>query len=237
MANRVVIGLGRVALALAGVAVLTAPGLAQDTTGRNLNAAGRGTPGGPAQLALAQDLYALGVAQKDALTVLTAARLAAAVVPKDVDQKKTTRPTEGVSVTQTGEGVDAPPGLAEMLAAARDLAGGDETLLGLIDDAEAEGARGGIGGAAQTLSRLDAGETDVWEIAYYGNSLAELAVIGDGDSNLDLVITDENGNTICTELSASDKAYCDWMPSWNGYFTATVSNAGEARNSYYLITN
>ena len=221
------------ALATTALVSLALPVMAE-TKGANVNTAATGTKGGVATLALAQDLYALGMANKDALTVLTAAKLAASVEVKEVEQKKK---TEGTETAGQEDGVDAPVDAATMMAAAKELAGEDEVLAGLIEDAEAEGARGRIGGASSTLSRLPAGQTDVWEVPFYGDSYAEIAVVGDGDANLDVLVTDENGNTICYDVSWSDKVYCDFVPSWNGYFYVTVQNNGSRRNSYYLMTN
>lgn len=219
---------------LATTALCTGAAQAQDKTGTNVDPAGTGTKGGVATLALAQDLYALGVANKDALTVLTAAKLAAGVEVKEVEQKKK---TEGTETAGQEDGTDAPVDAATMMATAKELAGEDEVLAGLIEDAEAEGSRGRVGGASSTLSRLPAGMTDVWEIPFYGNSYAEIAVLGDGDANLDVLVADENGNTICYDVSWSDKVYCDFSPAWNGYFYVTVENNGAKRNSYYIMTN
>lgn len=212
---------------------LSLPALAEDKK-QNVVTGAEGTPGAVSQLELAQQLYALGVADQDALTVLTAAKLAAGVELKDTDRKKETK---GDAPAEDTAGVDAPPDAAAMLAKAKDLAGEDEVLVGLIEDAEAEGSRGRIGGASSTLSRLPAGMTDVWEIPFYGDSYAEIGVLGDGDANLDVLVTDENGNAICLDVSASDKVYCDFTPAWNGYFYVTVQNTGKVRNSYYLLTN
>ncbi len=221
------------ALATTALVTLTLPVMAENK-GPNVDTSATGTKGGVATLAMAQDLYALGMANKDALTVLTAAKLAASVEVKEVEQKKK---TEGTETAGQEDGVDAPVDAATMMASAKELAGEDEILAGLIEDAEAEGSRGRIGGASSTLSRLPAGQTDVWEVPFYGNSYAELAVVGDGDANLDVLVTDENGNTICYDVSWSDKVYCDFVPSWNGYFYVTVQNNGSRRNSYYLMTN
>ena len=60
------------AMALLG---LTAPVLAQDKAGLNIDEAATGKPGGVAQYDMAQALFALGVANKDALLALMAARL------------------------------------------------------------------------------------------------------------------------------------------------------------------
>lgn len=214
--------------------LLSALPVAAEEKGPNIDPAGTGTRGGVAQMALAQDLYALGMAQGDALTVLTAARLAAGVELTDTAR---TPKTEGEATAEETDGADAPVDAVAMLAAARTLAGEDEALQGLVDDAEAEGGRGRIGGASRTLSRLPAGQTDTWEIPFFGSSYAEIAVLGDGDANLDVLVTDENGNSICYDVSWSDKIYCDFVPSWNGYFYITVENTGTKRNSYYLLTN
>lgn len=221
-------------LALATTALVALPALGQDKSGTNVDPAGTGVKGGAAQAILAQDLYALGMAQQDALVVLTAAKLAMGVTFTDVEREKA---TEGEAVAGGEEGGEAPLDGAMMLASARQLAGEDEMLVGLIEDVEAEGSRGRIGGASRTLSRLPGGQTDVWKVPFYGNSYAEVSVLGDGDSNLDVLITDENRNTICYDVSWSDKVYCDFVPAWNGYFYITVKNTGRKRNSYYLLTN
>ena len=223
------------ALAATALATLALPAFAQEAAkGPNVDPAGTGTPGPAAQYAMAQELYALGLAQKDALTVVTAAKLASGVELQQGDFKKETK---GEEVAGQEDGADAPVDAAAMLATAKELAGDDETLIGLIGDIEAEGSRGRIGGGMSEMSRLPAGMTDVWEIPFYGNSYAEVAVLGDGDANLDVLITDENGNHICYDVSWSDKVYCNFIPAWNGYFYVTVENNGSKRNSYYLVTN
>jgi hypothetical protein len=267
-------------LATTAVAALTLPALAQDKSGPNLGATAEGAaPGAASTMGLAQDLYALGVAQGDAVTVLAAAKLAASVEvtaaeagaldPATVEVAGPgAQMTFGASTTRTKSGgtaralnsdktvpraaskatffnaanedegaADAPVTADAMFAKAKELAADDEALLGLIDDAMAETGRGRIGGAVEWLSRLPSGQTDVWEIPYYGNSYAEVAIVGDGDANLDVAVTDENGNVICYDVSWSDKLYCDWTPAWDGYFYVTVQNMGGSRNSYYLMTN
>ncbi|CAN1494404.1 hypothetical protein MCELHM10_00303 [Paracoccaceae bacterium] len=263
------------ALATTALVALTLPVLAQDKSGMNVRATAEGAAsGGPATMNLAQELYALGVAQGDALTVLAAAKLAASVevtegtagkldpatiifeeddllkrgafpagAPKlpeamMADAGRTASVVTLSKITSEDNGAsDAPVTADAMFAKALELAAGDEALVGLIEDAMAEGSRGRIGGAVEWLSRLPAGQTDVWEIPFYGNSYAEIAVAGDGDADLDVAVTDENGNVICYDVSWSDRIYCDWTPSWDGYFYVTVQNMGSSRNSYYLLTN
>ncbi|MEP1521710.1 hypothetical protein [Ascidiaceihabitans sp.] len=96
-----------------------------------------------------------------------------------------------------------------ILAAAKEFAGGDPSVVGLIEDAEAEGSRGRIGGASLTLLRLPGGKVDIFKVPFYGDRHAEIGIAGDGDSDLDLLVTDENGNTVCLDRSYSDVIYCE----------------------------
>jgi hypothetical protein len=262
-------------LATTALVALTLPAIAQDKAGSNVDTSASGESGGAATLALAYELYDLGVAQEDALTVLAAAKLAASVDmtmaeagaldPATVDIEQTARRkaapaapaapapvmnadgsaaprpvsmfTSGTAENEDDGDAAAPLDAATMFAKATELAGDDETLKGLIADAEAESSRGRIGGSVTYESRLPHTMYDVWEIPFYGNSYAEVAIVGDGDANLDITITDENGNVICYDVSPSDQVYCDWVPAWDGYFYITVENTGGKRNTYYLLTN
>lgn len=225
-------------LATAIMAGLALPAVAQDKSGPNADDMAAGDGGAVSQLAMAQELFEYGMAQKDALSVLAAARIVQSISTEDVERKKETQDTEGMEdVTEEGEGVDKPAGLEEMFAAASELAGGDPAVEGLIEDAMAEGSRGRVGGASRTLSRLRAGKTDVFRSAFHGGQLAEVAILGDGDANLDLLVTDENGNTICLDRSYSDRIYCSFTPAWTGNFVIYVKNQGRIRNSYYILTN
>lgn len=253
-------------LALAFVAL---PAIAQDRSGPNIDPIATGaSESGVRTLALAQDLYRLGLAQTDALTVLAAARLAASVVteqqspaaldltpeelaslasrnrpPLPIARAISDAPTVSVATTGTGgsdadEGsADAPATADTMLTKARDLARDDAATLGLIDGTMAEGQGGSTDRAVTWASHLPAGQTDIWEVPLNGTAHAEIAVIGDGDTNLDVSITDGNGNVFCHDVSWSDALYCDFTPAWDGYFYVTVQNTGGMRNSYYLITN
>ncbi|MCA0873780.1 hypothetical protein LCL97_23355 [Seohaeicola saemankumensis] len=226
-----------ITLAAAISAGLALPVCAEDKSGVNAAEMAGGDGGAVAQLSMAQDLYRYGVANSDALAVLAAARITGAVDAEDVEREVETMPTEGVEITEEGEGTDSPATAEMMYEKALELAGGDPAITGLIGDAMAEGARGRIGGASRTLSRLRAGHTDIFREGFYGGRLAEIAILGDGDADLDLLVADENGNTICLDRSYSDRLYCSFTPAWTGNFTIIVKNMGRIRNSYYILTN
>lgn len=237
---------------LAAVVLLALPALGQDRTGVNLAKPGGGVRGAVSVLALAQDLHALGVARKDALIVLSAARLAASVTLREVERA----PTPEIAGAPPDEAAAAAPaaampvGAAAMLDVARTLAGEDETVIGLIEAAAATQAstEAASRGAAQPhgdqtdvaqVSRgmIGAGGVDLWQVPFYAGAYAELAVLGDGGADLDLQVTDENGNAVCIEVSWTDRGYCDFTPAWNGYFKVRVTNVGAAMNRYLLLSN
>lgn len=228
-------------VALAALVVLLPAGAApaQQQDGPNAtDGGGKGAGGAVAQMALAQDLYQYGSSRNDALAVLTAARIAMAVQAKDVDREKETKDIEGFEGTEEGEGVDAPVTAENMLAEAGQLAGDDEALAGLVARAgDAASQNDPAGTVFRTYSSLHAGKTDVFKVPFYGDRLAELAIVGDGDSNLDLVVSDEEGNVICLDRSYSDKLYCSFTPRVDGAFFVGVRNQGRLANSYYILTN
>ncbi|MDM7933289.1 hypothetical protein [Tabrizicola sp.] len=132
----------------------------------------------------------------------------------------------------------SPPASVEaMFGTASNLAGDDEILLGLIEEAMAEGPGARIGTAASWLSRLPAGGTDLWEIPFQGSLDAEIAVIGGGDETLDLAVSDANGTLVCLDIGRSDRFHCHWTPVRDGHFYVTVRNAGRESTSYQLLTN
>lgn len=155
----------------------------------------------------------------------------------DVIPRQAARATFFPAASMEDSAARAPISAAVMFASARKLATEDELLVSLIDDAAAEGSFGQMVATMVWVSDLPSGQADVWEIPFQAGTLAELAIIGDGDSNLDVAVTDENGNLICKDASWSDTFYCTWTPARDDHFYVAVQNPGELRNSYSLLTN
>ena len=93
------------------------------------------------------------------------------------------------------------------------------------------------GRPASHIDTVLAGRTDVYRQSFEGGKFAEVAVSGDGDTDLDLYVYDENGNHICSDTDWSDQAYCSWHPQWTGSFRIEVRNLGGVYNEYMLLTN
>ena len=79
--------------------------------------------------------------------------------------------------------------------------------------------------------------TDTYYIWFYGGELAEVLVIGDHDTDLDLVIYDEFGNVVASDLDYTDVCLAQWFPTRTGEFRIEVINHGSVYNVYDLITN
>ncbi|MEM8577735.1 MAG: hypothetical protein AAGF60_07775 [Pseudomonadota bacterium] len=226
--------------ALGAALIATAPMalLAEDKSGTNAQAVSEAAEqSAVAKVALAQDLFAHAQQTKDAVAALAAAQIMQSVDAEDVEREKTTEDNPDGVATAGDDGADAPADAEMMFAAATEFAGGDPSITGLIEDAQAASSRGRIGGASRTLSRLPAGKIDNFKVPFYGGRLAEIGIAGDGDANLDLVVQDENGNTICLDKTYSDRIYCSFTPAWDGFFVVAVANMGSKRNSYYILTN
>ena len=124
-----------------------------------------------------------------------------------------------------------------VLAQAKEFAAGDAHLLAVIDQIDRSSERGDVTGPNRHEDIVKAGKTDVYTITFRGGEKAEVAVIGDGDTDLDLYIYDENDNLITKDIDYGDDCYVSWTPSWTGEFTIKIKNLGDVYNRYVLITN
>lgn len=135
--------------------------------------------------------------------------------------------------------VAAPRDLAaELLDEARLLARGDATVLAAIAAAEEGSTKGSAIRGPGFYDRTIEAESylDITE-RFRGGALAEVALRGDGDTDLDLEIYDANGNLICESTSFSDREYCRFMPRRTGAFTIRVLNYGDVWNDARITTN
>lgn len=193
------------------------------------------TPAAPADdaspvslAALSGELYQLGLERRDALLMLTAARLR-----KGVDWK----PSELVAEGGTAGEADWLDWEA-MLEAAIEMAGDDILLTDLAEDIRLTAAKGQISRPQRAAGHVGPGETAVYrKVAFTGGDFAEIYVEGSGDANIDLYIHDQQGNLICSDRDASDRAHCGWLPETTAPFDISIVNRGDKVNRYSLITN
>jgi hypothetical protein len=201
----------------------------------NLAIPPKGTAGAATRLFLAQRTYQTAMESGDAVMLLTAIRLARAIV---------LRPPAGWSKTTTGKApVDQPkgrsaapdPATPQVLAIVQALAGEDTDLQDLVFDLDAQLPQGRKTSASAANSDLGGGQSDRWEIVLPGQVSAEFTLIGDGDSPLGLTVTDDGGAVVCALPPATEPGLCRFTPARNGFFTLDVRNTGNLWNTYRLI--
>lgn len=186
-------------------------------------------------LLMAADLSKYGYANNDALSLIQAARLSkqAGFICVDCAKETTTRIEMANKGTKSGQ-ISLEP--TKLLSDAKKMAGDDGVLLALIDDVNTN-VRGAVGGEKYASSSVNAGATDVYNISFRGGELAIVTVIGDGDTDLDLYVYDNNGNLIDSDNDYTDDCVCTWTPRWTGNFRIKIVNRGNVYNRYILRTN
>ncbi len=91
-----------------------------------------------------------------------------------------------------------------------------------------------VGGPKYKTERVAAHRTDVFTVTFRGGEGASVVVSGDGDTDLDLYIYDENGNLIGSDTDASDDCVVRFHPRWTGVFRIEVRNLGGVYNQYEI---
>ncbi|WP_461252773.1 hypothetical protein [Treponema sp. R8-4-B8] len=219
------------------VCLLSAPLFAQvGTTAAKPEAE---TPATPALSAL-QTAYALasyGYKSDSASALICAAEIIAQTQTQAMAAKGAAK-DETADATKKAE---KPEYTAEkLLADGKKLAAGDKTVLAYaaaVEKAMKGKTRGAVGGPRYQVDRVGAGGTVTYTLAFEANKLAEVLVVGDGDTDLDLYIFDQNGNLIVYDEGYSDNCYVRFVPKWTGNFIIVVKNRGRVYNRFQIATN
>ncbi len=194
-----------------------------------------GTDGAAARLVLAQQTYLAAMDQGDAVLLLAAIRLARSVTLRLPTGWTRTSAEDAPAEQEVGRSAAPDPASPQVLAIAQALAGEDIILQDIAYDLDAQRPQGRQPTAIRAEAALAGGQTDSWRIALSGDVPAELGLIGDGDSALDLTVTDESGGIICALPPGVTPALCRFTPARNGFFTVAIRNRGQIQNSYQLV--
>ncbi|MBO9717194.1 MAG: hypothetical protein J7507_10380 [Pseudoxanthomonas sp.] len=185
------------------------------------------------QLHLADELADYGQEARNPMALIVAAEMIAQAGAHDVQQAKTT----GGKGTAGDKAAKPERDVAALLGEARALAGQNAGLLAAIDRVAAGESKGRSNGPGQVSERVLSGDTDTYTISFDGGEEAAVLVVGDGDTDLDLYVYDENGNLICDDTDRTDTMLCEWTPNWTGNFTVRIKNLGSVYNAYEMVTN
>lgn len=188
-------------------------------------------------LQLADDLARYGYKTFSAEALIQAVKIRSSINTQELKYESFKQEPSGndEDSKMSKEGYD----LASILEAAKKYADGDPALLSAIADIEKtnQATRGRVGGPGESYNLIRGNSTDYFEISFIEGELAELAVRGDGDTDLDLFIYDSNGNLIKFDDDYTDRCYVCWVPRWTGRYTVKVVNLGPVSNYYRLWTN
>lgn len=196
-----------------------------------LGLAGAGLAQDAAPLKLAETsrlVYDAGIEARDPVLVLAAAKLR-----RDLSLQAGDRtPEDGEAAT------GGPLDFAAMLDTARDLAVGDDALLGIIEDTAAETTKGVVNGPVYNIARLGAKGTDTYNgVPFEGGQYAEIYVEATGSQDMNLHVYDSQNRLVCSDTDASAIAYCGWRPRSTAGFAIKVTNASGSSARYSMMTN
>lgn len=96
---------------------------------------------------------------------------------------------------------------------------------------------GRVLGPAYKTDIVGARCTDTYCEVFRANEEARIIVAGDGDTDLDLYVYDENGNLIESDADNTDFCVVRFTPRWTGPFTIRIVNRGSVSNVYRISMN
>ena len=179
------------------------------------------------QAALSAELYALGLAQGDALLMMTAAQMR-----KNLDLQPVSSADAG------GDRSSALQSWEEMMAEALELVPEADPLRELAEDIAGQSYKGVISGPVYRIETLaPGGEARHGDLNFRGGEYAEVYAESDPGTDLQLTVYDEAGLLVCADSDPSHVAYCGWTPGHDGSFTLVLSTGSGKETHYALMTN
>jgi hypothetical protein len=242
--NGMGLGVWRAGVAILALGLVAGPVVAQttDQTGRN-QASGKAPAtqeeAAVVTIATATNLVVWARANRDADGLITAARMLKSVPTKDNPVSGT---LEGPAATTPAPNRPAAYTPATLLTEARGLARGDRALLAKIRAVETEASRGVVSsaygsGALRMVRDIPANGTWRFTVDARGGSVLRIHAAGDGDTDVDMVITDQNGNEVCADRDYDAIPQCGFVPAWSGRFTVRLINNGSVWTRTSVISN
>jgi hypothetical protein len=192
-------------------------------------------------LALAQKSAEYGRKTNSVEALITAIKIVANTPTTKLEVTKTSNNIDSTKVDQgkkTSSANLSDITLSSLISDAKKMANGDKNLLALIEKAsKADNSRGVVGGPKFTNERVLGRSQDNYIVTFEGLENAVVYVKGDGTTDLDLIVYDENGNLVESDADYTDECLVKFLPKWTGKFRIIVRNNGNVYNDYTLKTN
>ncbi len=126
---------------------------------------------------------------------------------------------------------------SQLLADAQKYAAGDQTILALIEKVRTASARGSAAGFKYDTDDVPARGELIYKVRFNGGTFCEVSVEGDGDTELDLLICDTDGNVITQDVRHAEKCYVSWKPEESKLFVIRIRNNGLVFNNMTMYHN
>lgn len=179
---------------------------------------------GVAQAVTAAELAAWGRERGDAGALIMAARLLSEVPVRQ------------------GEGPEPILTPARLLDEAAALSAGNQPIIDAIDrlrEPMTRGVRSSPFGAGPvfTVKQLRARESWAFDVDARAGEVLRVAAIGDGDTDIDLTVHDQNGATMCRDGFGDHYPVCTVSSRAGGKMRVALTNRGDVRTSIQVLSN
>ena len=199
------------------------------------------------RIRLAAQLIKYGRAEQSAEALLLAVSILEKLPAQYYAKEKTSEgpgDAEGESqADESGQAKPLPLDTEKLLAEAETLAKSNEVLLALVEQHREPALKplqlmgrtsGVIHGHRDTVLK---GTKDLYTFKFKGKEIARMAVIGNGDSDLDLYVYDSKKALITKDEDETDDCIVQWFPLETAEFRIEIVNRGEKDNAYVVFTN
>jgi len=181
----------------------------------------------------ARRLAAYADRHKDALVMIAAAQVLKNLGVREIASDSKNAPT-GDLATKQGQDMT----LAGILERAKKHASGIPVLIALAEDVALRSVRGDIGlGGCYANAVVRANGRLYHQITFREGEFVIIELMGDGDTDLDMIVRDQNGHTICAADGPTDMEICRWKSASSGPVRIEVINLGSVHNVHRLCTN
>lgn len=182
---------------------------------------------------------------ESAVAMLAAVEIVRRLSFRDGKERFANKKSKGGEVgTKESKTIDLAPisDTRKLLAEAKAWAKGDKNLAELID-AEMKkplptgsGTLGRKGGPLYYWDKIDGRGSDSYSITYRAGEKAEILVVGDGSSDLDLFVYDKDGNLMARDINPTARGYARFAPTSDLDVSVEVRNVGTSRSTYEIWT-
>jgi len=176
-------------------------------------------------------LAAAGMLSKGPLTYVEMEKAVSSIADSATTQGTSDKPRPGqISVEALLDEAEKMASEQKLKHLARHIAKDGDRLLPAT-------SRGAVGGPQIHSDRLLSRSSHSYQFTFQGRKKASVAVVGDGETDLDMYIYDEAGKLVGLSDTGWDDELMYWKVNAATKYRVEVRNVGSVYNDYTIITN